>query len=69
MSLQLHRPDGKGAVEPRPVVDPNWRRQLRSPRWGAGRRDGQLLPELDEHRDEPDLDGHVGAVLARASAC
>ena len=45
MTLQLHRPDGKGDLEPQPVVDPHWRRQLQSPRWGAGRRDGQL-PEL-----------------------
>jgi hypothetical protein len=42
MSLQLHKPDGKGSVEPRPVVDPNWRRQLQSPRWGAARRNGEL---------------------------
>lgn len=42
MSLQLHRPDGRGGVEPRPVSDPNWRRQLRSPRWGAARRGGKL---------------------------
>jgi hypothetical protein len=52
MSLQLHRPDGKGSVEPRPVVDPNWRRQLTSPRWGAGRRDGQL-PELPNPEMNP----------------
>ena len=45
MSLQLHRPDGKGGVEPRSVREPNWRRQLRSPRWGSARRDGQL-PEM-----------------------
>ncbi len=42
MSLQLHRPDGKGGVEPRTVREPNWRRQLRSPRWGSARRDSQL---------------------------
>lgn len=52
MSLQLHRPDGKGAVEPRPVVDPNWRRQLQSPRWGASRRDGQL-PEMPNSEMNP----------------
>ena len=62
MSLQLHRPDGKGAVEPRPVVDPNWRRQLRSPRWGAGRQ-GRPAPGAPEHGDEPDVDADVGAVL------
>ena len=52
MSLQLHRPDGKGAVEPRPVADPTWRSQLRSPRWGAGRRDGQV-PELPNTEMNP----------------
>lgn len=42
MSLQLHRPDGKGGIEPRPVHDPNWRGQLASPRWGSGLRGGRL---------------------------
>jgi hypothetical protein len=42
MSLQLHRPDGKGGLEPRPVTEPDWRRQLRSPRWGAALRGGRL---------------------------
>jgi len=42
MSLQLHRPDGKGGLEPRPVPDPNWRGQLTSRRWGQGRRGGRL---------------------------
>jgi hypothetical protein len=45
MSLQLHRPDGKGGVEPRSVTDANWRRSMSSRRWGMNRRDGQL-PEL-----------------------
>jgi hypothetical protein len=45
MSLQLHRPDGKGGLEVRPVTDKNWRNQLRSPRWGASLKGGQL-PEL-----------------------
>ena len=44
MTLQHHRPDGAGGLEPRPVVDPNWRRQLRSPRWGAALRGGKLPP-------------------------
>ena len=34
MSLQLHRPDGKGGLEPGPVRERDWRRQLRSRRWG-----------------------------------
>ena len=45
MSLQLHRPDGKGGVEPRAVNEKNWRRSLQSRRWGMNRRDGQL-PEM-----------------------
>ncbi len=42
MSLQLHRPDGKGGLEVRPVTDENWRNQLRSTRWGASLRGGKL---------------------------
>ena len=45
MSLQLHRPDGKGGVEPRTVSETNWRRGLQSRRWGMNRSDGQL-PEM-----------------------
>jgi hypothetical protein len=45
MSLQLHRPDGEGGLEPRPVQHQDWRRQLRSPRWGARLRGGRL-PDL-----------------------
>jgi hypothetical protein len=45
MSLQLHRPDGRGGIEPQPVRERNWRAQLRSPRWGSARRGGRL-PEL-----------------------
>ena len=45
MSLQLHRPDGKGGLEPRVVVERDWRRQLRSSRWGAALENGRL-PEL-----------------------
>jgi hypothetical protein len=56
MSLQLHRPDGKGGLEPRPVREQNWRRQLRSPRWGAARRDGQL-PELSNPEMNPTSTG------------
>jgi hypothetical protein len=42
MSLQLHRPDGKGGIEPRKVREPDWRRSLQSRRWGQGRRGGRL---------------------------
>ncbi len=35
MTLQLHRRDGRGGIEPKTVEDRNWRNQLQSPRWGA----------------------------------
>jgi hypothetical protein len=51
MSLQLHRPDGKGGLEPRPVVERDWRNQLSSTRWGAaldkGRLPGLTNPEMN----------------------
>jgi hypothetical protein len=34
MSLELHRPDGRGGLEPRTPADRDWRSQLRSKRWG-----------------------------------
>ena len=52
MSLQLHRPDGKGGVEPRTVNETNWRRSLQSNRWGMNRRDGQL-PEMKNPEMNP----------------
>jgi hypothetical protein len=52
MTLQLHRPDGKGGIEPRSVVEVNWRRQLRSPRWGASFRKGEL-PALENPEMNP----------------
>jgi hypothetical protein len=54
MSLQLHRPDGKGGLEPRPVSDTNWRRTLQSPRWGTSRPDGKL-PALKNVEMNPTL--------------
>jgi len=42
MTLQLHRPDGEGGVEPRAVEVDDWQEQLRSPRWGSGLRRGKL---------------------------
>ena len=53
MSLQLHRPDGRGGIERRTTVrdDGSWRRLLISPRWGSARPDGRLPalrnPELN----------------------
>jgi hypothetical protein len=52
VSLQLHRPDGRGNLEPRGVSEPNWRHQLRSARWGASLRGGQL-PELKNPEMNP----------------
>jgi hypothetical protein len=52
MSLQLHRPDGKGGIEPRSVSDTNWRRGLQSRRWGQNRKDGRL-PELKNPEMNP----------------
>jgi hypothetical protein len=52
MSLQLHRPDGRGGLEPKQVPDQNWRGQLRSSRWGLGRGDGRL-PDLKNPEMNP----------------
>jgi len=35
MSLQLHRPDGQGALRPAPQSGRDWRTGLRSRRWRA----------------------------------
>jgi hypothetical protein len=42
MSLQLHRPDGKGGLEVRTGEDQEWRSGLRSTRWGASLKGGKL---------------------------
>ena len=52
MSLQLHRPDGEGGLEPRAVAEPDWRTQLRSARWGTDLR-GDRLPELKNPEMNP----------------
>ena len=52
MSLQLHRPDGRGGVEPRRVADRNWRNQLKSPRWGVSLGRGRL-PDLKNTEMNP----------------
>ena len=33
MTLQLHRPDGEGGLEPQTETPKDWRDQLASPRW------------------------------------
>jgi hypothetical protein len=52
MSLQLHRPDGEGGLEPRPVTDQDWHNQLESPRWGTGLR-RKRLPDLKNPEMNP----------------
>lgn len=52
MSLKLHRPDGEGGLQPEPTPEPNWRGQLRSPRWGRGLAGGRL-PELKNPEMNP----------------
>ncbi len=52
MSLQLHRPDREGGLEPRTVSDQNWRRQLRSSRWGSSLKNGRL-PEHENTEMQP----------------
>ena len=52
MSLQLHKPDGQGGIEPRVVTGQNWRDQLRGTRWGSGLRGGKL-PEMKNPEMNP----------------
>ena len=52
MSLQLHRPDGKGGLEVRTVTDRDWRNQLQSPRWGRSLKQGRL-PKLENPEMDP----------------
>ena len=42
MTLQLHRPDGQGGLQPQTGQAPDYRTQLRSPRWGKGMPDRRL---------------------------
>jgi hypothetical protein len=52
MTLQLHRPDGEGGLEPVLHDDPDWRTQLQSPRWGSGLR-GRRPPTLKNPEMNP----------------
>ena len=52
MSLQLHRPDGKGGLEKRTAQPEDWRSQLRSPRWGSSLSGGRL-PRMDNPEMNP----------------
>ena len=42
MSLQLHRPDERGVLKPEPGAAPDYREQLRSPRWGLAAKGGRM---------------------------
>jgi hypothetical protein len=52
MTMQLHRPDGEGGLEPRPVAPQDWRTQLDSPRWGTTLK-GEALPKLKNPEMNP----------------
>ena len=51
MTLQLHRPDGEGGLEPIPPAE-DWRDQLQSPRWGVAL-EGERLPTLKNPEMNP----------------
>ena len=52
MTLQLNRPDGQGGLERDPVQQVDYRRQLRSPRWGAAL-PGKQMPALKNPEMNP----------------
>ncbi|HUQ44269.1 MAG TPA: hypothetical protein VM451_07690 [Candidatus Limnocylindria bacterium] len=52
MSLQLHRPDEHGVLKPEPGVAPDYRDQLRSPRWGLALR-GEKMPKFGNPEMRP----------------
>ena len=52
MSLQLHRPDERGVLKPEPGAAPDYREQLRSPRWGLALR-GERMPALKNPEMRP----------------
>ena len=52
MSLQLHRPDEHGALKPEPGPAPDYRDQLRSPRWGLALR-GEKMPKMSNPEMRP----------------
>jgi hypothetical protein len=60
MSLQLHRPDGKGGLEVHTGPAESYRTTLRSPRWGAALRGGRL-PELANPEMNPTSTGRAVA--------
>ena len=63
MSLQLHRPDGKGGLEQRTAQPEDWRTQLQSPRWGSALRSGKL-PRMANPEMNPTSTVALDPVLA-----
>jgi hypothetical protein len=63
MSLQLHRPDGKGGLESRTAKGEDYRSTLRSPRWGAALKGGRL-PGLANPEMNPASTGRSVALWA-----
>ena len=60
MSLQLHRPDGKGGLEVPTAPAKDWRTELRSSRWGASLKGGRL-PGLANPEMNPTSTGRAVA--------
>jgi hypothetical protein len=52
MSLQLHHPDERGVLKPEPGPPPDYRDQLRSPRWGKAL-PGERMPALGNPEMRP----------------
>jgi hypothetical protein len=52
MTLQLHKPDGQGGLEPVTDPPPDWRDQLQSTRWGTALR-GDKVPKLGNPEMNP----------------
>ncbi len=52
MTLQLHKQDDHGGLEPVPPGQPDWRTQLRSPRWGSDLA-GDQMPALKNPEMNP----------------
>ena len=62
MSLQLHRPNPEGGLEPAPPAQPDYRRSLRSRRWRSAE-----LSNPDMHVANPWLAIGLIALLAGAT--
>ena len=67
MSLQLHRPDGQGGIEPRPVARAATGAPAAVAALGRGRRERPAAGP-QEPRDEPDVAAWIGRCSGSASA-